>query len=383
MMMLGDARRLPLRDESAQCVVTSPPFWRQRNYRHPRQVGLERTIGDYVKTMVVVFREVRRVLRPDGTLWLNMGDGFAGAGRGHRDPRRWPKQACGEHFPPGKRKGQGLKFKDLCGAPWRIALALQTDGWWLRSCIVCVRPNPMPQAVKDRPQSSYDHVFLLAKSPTYFCDFEAMPRPFRQDVWVIPSDRSDHPHFAISPRRLVEVCVMAGSRRGDVVLDPFAGCGTTVEVCERFGRRGIGLELNRDYIDIARRRTTGTRTLRMRYIRCSFNTSQSAMAAARLTNLGEGRPKKTRSGDLVDVSQDQAAELLNVSTPSVKRAKIVIECGTPELIAAVETGRIAVSAAAKLTKLPPDTQRAIVKLRNEPARIRVKPTSIRLEGEGR
>lgn len=234
-------------------------------------LGLEPTPELYVEHIVEVFREVRRVLRPDGTLWLNLGDCYA-------NDAKWGGSS-------------GLKPKDLVGMPWRVAFALQADGWWLRSAIVWHKPNPMPESVRDRPTSSYEHVFLLARSEKYFYDAGAIAEPVvreasgnsarkngavvgrpgsdlgrsipwqdttgtrnARNVWTIPTKPFPAAHFATFPPELAKKCILAGSRPGDTVLDPFGGAGTVGVVAEELGRDSVLIELNPEYIGIIERR---------------------------------------------------------------------------------------------------------------------------------
>jgi site-specific DNA-methyltransferase (cytosine-N4-specific) len=243
----GDARHIPLKDRSVQCVCTSPPYWAQRDYEIDGQIGLEPTPDDYVAKIVSVFREVRRVLRDDGVCWIVLGDSYSHSGSAHRDPARWPKQAAARHMVGRIKERTGAKPKDLLMIPARAAIALRDDGWRLRSDIIWQKPTPFPEAVRDRPKRSFEHIFLLAKSKRYFYDADAVD--MKRDVWTIASDRRhDGDFFAAFPKKLAELCVLAGSRTGDLVFDPFLGSGTTGFVAEQLGRRWIGLDLNRDYV---------------------------------------------------------------------------------------------------------------------------------------
>lgn len=277
-------------DESVQCCITSPPYFGLRDYGMDGQVGLEATPEAFVARLVDVFREVRRVLRADGTLWVNMGDSYL-SGRGNPGPnsddgknvarRGWTR--------PQDWPIAGYKPKDLIGVPWMLAFALRGDGWYLRSDIIWAKPNPMPESVTDRPTSAHEHVFLLAKRPRYFYDADAIREPSdhphltgrlqkinyadasalrndgdrivertadrnRRNVWQIATQPYAEAHFATFPAKLVEPCIFAGSGPADVVLDPFAGSGTTGVVALRHGRSFIGLELNPEYVALARRR---------------------------------------------------------------------------------------------------------------------------------
>jgi DNA modification methylase len=269
MIVRGDARKIPLRKESVQCMVTSPPYFQQRDYScGHREIGSEDTPEEYVANLVEVFREVRRVLREDGVLWLVLGDSHWGPRLSHPT----------------------LKRKDLIGIPWRVALALQVDGWHLRSDVIWAKPNPMPDPVSDRPSRSHEYIFLLSRSRRYYYDAGAIAEPAasdhpsanrfhrrhdhrhghrgtstfwngvggqrnRRDVWQLKSDQTKAAHYAAFPAELARLCVLAGSRPGDLVLDPFAGSGTVGEVCSRLSRRWFGVELSAEYATLARRRT--------------------------------------------------------------------------------------------------------------------------------
>lgn len=364
-----------LETESIQTCVTSPPYWGLRDYGHPEQLGLERTPYEYVENLVAVFREVRRVLRDDGTLWLNLGDCYAtGAGKvgehpgGGEQGARWRgdvdrvrddkrgyrgerlvntnggdvarpktngrgsraghegKHAYGEGgvgvgpmTQPNRMPIEGLKPKDLVGVPWRVALALQSDAWYLRSDIIWSKPNPMPESVTDRPTKAHEYLFLLSKSERYLYDSEAIKEPAssadeaqwdpgtdglggadrqtgrstrrfaksgnkerkpgsargcpagtganvcgsvpwegvkrnKRSVWTVATQPFKGAHFATFPPALIEPCILAGSRRGDTILDPFGGAGTTGLVAERLGRHATLIELNPDYAELARQR---------------------------------------------------------------------------------------------------------------------------------
>lgn len=248
-----------LEDQSVQTVVTSPPYWGLRDYGIDGQIGAEPELADFIKRLVEVFAEVRRVLREDGTLWLNIGDGFTSGGRTWRQAdKKLP--ARGMSYRPATP--QGLKPKDLLGVPWRLAFALQEDGWYLRSDIVWAKPNGNPESVKDRPTRSHEFVFLLTKSERYFYDHDAVKQPTddgktlkaMRSVWNINTEPFPDAHFACFPTKLVEPCVKAGSRAGDVVLDPFFGSGTVGEVARNLGRDFVGIELNEEYVGVACRR---------------------------------------------------------------------------------------------------------------------------------
>jgi DNA modification methylase len=281
---------------SVRCCVTSPPYWGLRDYGHAGQIGLERTPEEYVSRLVEVFREVRRVLADDGTLWANLGDSYAGGGFCGSEKALAGKQGSnrGSGNMIGRALDHGLKPKDLVGIPWRVAFALQADGWWLRSDIIWAKPNPMPESVTDRPTKAHEYLFLMSKRASYYYDTEAIaekanPENYRANptlrqvapgqtqqgklnarrgevgcdtrnrrtVWSVTSEPFAEAHFAVMPQALVEPCVLAGSKPGDLVLDPFAGSGTVGVVALRHGRRFLGLELNPAYCEMARRRIAG------------------------------------------------------------------------------------------------------------------------------
>ncbi len=289
-IIVGDAltelRKLP--SESVHCCVTSPPYWQLRDYGVDGQMGLEDTPTEYVAGMVKVFREVRRVLRSDGTLWLNLGDTYVSKWPSFRlnstDPK--PRQRRGGNWRISQF-GNRLKEKDLAGIPWRVAFALQADGWYLRSDIIWHKPNPLPESVKDRPTRAHEYVFLLTKSPRYYYDVDSIREPGKPDsmrkrlapwygprfqghpsgraqnlrpkqaihslgrnrrtVWTIPIRGYSGNHFATFPKQLVEPCIKAGSAIAGTVLDPFAGVGTTINVALGLSRRAIGIEINPSY----------------------------------------------------------------------------------------------------------------------------------------
>ena len=288
-----------LPDRSIQCVVTSPPYWGLRDYGSDGQLGLEETPEEYVKNMVKVFREVKRVLRNDGTLWLNLGDCY---GRQQGKGFNTNKREGGTNRIQEMQKTSGdikvktnLPPKNLVGIPWRLAFALQSDGWYLRQDIIWHKPNPMPESVTDRCTKAHEYIFLLSKSakykfnqmledlkPSTFNDKRlfngnyteqrrdrnypgnaqqgsGMLRPTngqanKRSVWSITTKPYKEAHFAVFPDKLPELCIMAGSNEGDIVLDPFFGSGTTGWVAQRLGRKWIGIELNPEYIKIAEKR---------------------------------------------------------------------------------------------------------------------------------
>lgn len=267
---LGDAldvlRRLP--DQSVQCVVTSPPYWGLRDYKINRQIGLEPTLPEFLNRLVCVFAEVRRVLRLDGLMWLNIGDGYTSGNRGWRAPdKKNPARAMNTR----PETPQGLKPKDLLGIPWRLAFALQDDGWFLRSDIIWNKPNGMPESVKDRPTRCHEFVFLLSRSEEYYYNHEALMEPAngrgkrrsRRSVWNINTQPFPDAHFATFPPALVEPCILGSTREGDFVLDPFFGSGTVGLVCQKMNRKFIGIELHPDYVSIAAKRLNSVNIIRV------------------------------------------------------------------------------------------------------------------------
>jgi site-specific DNA-methyltransferase (adenine-specific) len=257
----GDAltvlRRIP--SSSVQCVVTSPPYWGLRDYRiaDERGIGLEPTLTQFMNRLVAVFAEVKRVLKSDGTLWLNIGDGYTSGNRGWRAPdKKNPARAMSIR----PDTPNGLKPKDLLGLPWRLAFALQEDGWYLRTDIVWHKPNAMPESVRDRPTRAHEFLFLLAKSERYYFNYEAVMEPAgirrrrQRSVWNVNTQPLPEAHFATFPQKLVEPCVLAGSRSGDFILDPFFGAGTVGVVCMEHARRYIGIEINPRFVQIAAER---------------------------------------------------------------------------------------------------------------------------------
>ena len=256
LIVVGDSREV-LRHvpaDSVRCCVTSPPYWSLRDYEVPGQIGLEAQLADYFASLVAVFEEVRRVLTRDGTLWLNIGDSYTSGGRTWRAPDKKNPVRAMSIRPPTP---DGLKPKDLIGIPWRLAFALQSAGWYLRADIVWNKPNCQPESVKDRPTRSHEMLFMFSKSEQYHYDPAAVRGPNGRNlrtVWDIPTQPYKEAHFAVFPEALVGPCVALGSEPGDLVLDPFLGSGTTAAVALSMGRRVLGIELNPEYVEIARRR---------------------------------------------------------------------------------------------------------------------------------
>jgi site-specific DNA-methyltransferase (cytosine-N4-specific) len=261
----GDVRRVlaDLPGDSVQCVVTSPPYWGVRDYGVIGQIGSESDLNDYLRTLSEVFRQVHRALRPDGTLWLNLGNTYSSGGRTWRDDDDKNKGRGMSYRPPTPA---GLKPKDLVGVAWMVAMALQRDGWYLRNDIIWNKPNCQPESVKDRFTASHEYLFLFSKDERYYFNQAAILEPRkdgigqknRRTVWNINTEAYSEAHFAVFPTELVRPCILAGSRPGDTVLDPFFGAGTVGLVAQELGRRCVGIELNEAYVAMARRRLAAT-----------------------------------------------------------------------------------------------------------------------------
>jgi site-specific DNA-methyltransferase (cytosine-N4-specific) len=251
-----------LPSNSIQCVITSPPYWGLRDYNIKNQIGLEKTLPEFINRLVAVFNEAKRVLRGDGTLWLNIGDAYTSGNRGYRSSdRKNPARAMTVR----PDTPEGLKPKDLIGVPWRLAFALQNDGWYLRSDIIWNKPNAMPESVKDRPTRSHEYIFMLTKSEQYYYNQETTKDigsngklRNRRSVWDINTQPFAGAHFATFPPKLVEPCISLSSKPGDYILDPFFGSGTVGTVSTQLNRRFVGIELNPAYITIALDRLNAT-----------------------------------------------------------------------------------------------------------------------------
>ena len=289
-----------LESQSVNCVVTSPPYFGLRDYGHDGQIGLEATPDAFVAELVSVFREVKRVLRDDGTLWLNLGDSYSGSGKGPAGNLGATHDERNMEHKHSAIVPDGLKPKDLIGIPWRVAFALQADGWYLRQDIIWHKPNPMPESVTDRCTKAHEYIFLLSKSARYYFDSEAMQEPAthagrtiticeksmsrgqangmgvepsgngkadeylvagqrnRRSVWTVSTRPYKGAHFATFPPDLIRPCILAGCPPEGTVLDPFGGSGTTAQVAIEEGRQAILCELNPDYIKLAHERLNGT-----------------------------------------------------------------------------------------------------------------------------
>ncbi len=260
-ILVGDCRAgmATLSNQSVQTCVTSPPYFGLRDYGNDGQIGLESTPDAYVAELVAVFREVRRVLKDDGTLWLNLGDTYSATrwSKGNGQPMN---NHADEHRSMQHEKNSGLPDKNLLGLPWKTALALQGDGWFLRQDIIWHKPATMPDSARDRFTRNHEYLFLLSKQARYFFDHEAVREPAndspdgkrtKRTVWTISVKPYAGAHFATFPPDLIEPCILAGSKKGDLVLDPFGGSGTTGAVATGHGRDAVLCELNPEYADLA------------------------------------------------------------------------------------------------------------------------------------
>jgi len=316
-ILVGDCRETlkQLPDQCVQTCVTSPPYFGLRDYGHDGQIGLEQTPQDFVDQLVSVFREVKRVLKDDGTLWLNLGDSYSSYKDGKATPDSTRGDDTGTLVDKGLAKnrmastfsGTGIKNKDLIGIPWMVAFALRADGWYLRQDIIWNKPNPMPESVEDRCTKAHEYIFLMSKCAKYYYDQEAIKVPpaestigrgpvdfggekgrnytpdkndpnFRngneqwgrtyeykdgnvnkRTIWTVPTKPFKGAHFATFPEELIQPCILAGSKAGDIVLDPFGGSGTTGKVALEYGRKAILCELNPEYVKIINERTNVTK----------------------------------------------------------------------------------------------------------------------------
>ena len=258
-VLVGDSLEIlpKLPGESIQCCVTSPPYWGLRDYEHSAQIGSESSPVEYVKNLVRVFREVKRTLRNDGTLWLNIGDGYA---RNGGVGKHGPNTIVGNTKKLIQKRNckvpdcWGLKDRDLLGMPWRVAFALQEDGWILRSKITWIKKNPMPESVKNRTTTSTEEIFLFAKSPNYYYNAENVREQSGANLrnyWILNQEAGKHGHPAAFPRELARRCILLGSSEGNIVLDPCGGSGTTGVVANELQRKAIIIELNPTYAEMA------------------------------------------------------------------------------------------------------------------------------------
>jgi DNA modification methylase len=259
LLICGDSQKAltGIPDAVFRTCVTSPPYWSLRDYHIAGQIGIEQSVTDYVDHLVGVFAEVHRVLKDDGTLWVNIGDSYTSGGRTWRATDRKNPVRAMEVRPPTPN---GLKPKDLIGVPWLLAFALQKQGWYLRADIIWNKPNCQPESVRDRPTRSHEYVFLFSKSEHYFYDHKALRGPNGRNlrtVWDIKTRPYPDAHFATFPAALVEPCLAVSSCPGDLVLDPFIGSGTTGLVALKTDRRFVGIELNPAYLRIAEHRLNG------------------------------------------------------------------------------------------------------------------------------
>ena len=294
LILFGDCRQtLKEFDEPARMCVTSPPYYGLRNYGdEENQIGLEQSPEEYVQQLVEVFREVREILTDDGTLWLNMGDSYynykSGTGEYAKQSFSKSRQDLPYKNPKRANKLKGFKDKDLMGIPWMLAFALRADGWWLRQDIIWHKPNPMPESVRDRCTKSHEYLFLLSKNKRYYYDNESIKEPAKdwgtrdrtngkyhnkgtglqphsgltksyrtknkRSVWSITNKPYKGSHFAVFPPDLIKPCILAGSEKNDIILDPFMGSGTTAMVAKELGRYYIGCELHEDYGNLIQKR---------------------------------------------------------------------------------------------------------------------------------
>ena len=263
LVLFGDCREtMDAFIDKAQMCVTSPPYYGLRNYGdEENQIGLEESPEEYIQNLVEVFRKVRDNLTDDGTLWLNIGDSYYNyrPGKGQALSKQTVsnnKQDLPDKCARRGNKLKGLKEKDLIGIPWMLAFALRADGWYLRQDIIWNKPNPMPESVRDRCTKSHEYIFLLSKSQNYYFDVDAIKEPTRRkrSVWTVNNKPYRGAHFAVFPPDLIEPCIRAGSREGDIVLDPFMGSGTTAMVAKSLNRYYMGCELHEDYGNLMQER---------------------------------------------------------------------------------------------------------------------------------
>ena len=267
-ILYGDCRKILSQfDEKSRCCITSPPYYGLRDYGgESNQIGQEQSPEEYIQEMVKVFRKVRDCLTDDGTLWLNIGDSYYNYRKDGCIPKQTfsnNRQDLPETTPRRSNKLVGYKDKDLIGIPWMLAFALRADGWYLRQDIIWNKPNPMPESVRDRCSKSHEYIFLLSKSKNYYFNVDAIKEPTndgtglkrKKSVWNVKIKPYKEAHFAVYPPELIEPCILAGSEKNDIILDPFMGSGTTAMVAKQLGRYYNGCELNRDYNNLIQKRT--------------------------------------------------------------------------------------------------------------------------------
>ena len=268
-ILTGDCKVLldTLDENSVDCCVTSPPYFGLREYDHEFQIGTESTVTEFVNNLCDIMEGVRRVLKPEGTLWLNIGDGYCNTNGYQRSKKGWDRTAR-EGAQANDRDlkdllNEGYKVKDVLGVPWRFAFEMQRRGWYLRQDIVWSKPNPMPENVFDRCTKSHEFIFLFSKSKKYYFDLNAIKTESKscdgtrvnpRSVWTVPVSRFKGAHFATYPPELIEPCVLAGCPTGGTVLDPFAGSGTTAGVAIKNDRNAVLIEANADYVDLINQR---------------------------------------------------------------------------------------------------------------------------------
>jgi DNA modification methylase len=314
MLLIGDVREKikEIKDESVQAIVTSPPYWGLRDYDESNQIGQEKIPEEFIYNILQLSWDLKRILKDDGIFWLNLGDTYYGPKGGHwSSDNSFTNDETGTKYREHRKappKHSYLKTKDLVGVPWKTAIALQQDGWYIRNDIIWSKNNPMPEAVKDRFAKSHEHIFMLTKKPNYYFDYEAVLEPYtkplnrwggdnyndvevskyengmakslgyshqdtkgkgkavrpnpngktRKDVWKLNTSSYKGGHFAVFPEDIPELCIKASTKKGDTVLDPFMGSGTTAVVAKKLERKWIGIELNPEYAQIINDRTCQT-----------------------------------------------------------------------------------------------------------------------------
>ncbi len=260
----GDTREVvkELPSNFYSACITSPPYWGKRDYGYNGQIGAEETLNEYIDHLVSIFKSVKEKLREDGTLWLNIGDSYTS---GNREWRAKDKKNPARRMSYRPSTPEGLKPKDLIGIPWKLAFALQSDGWYLRSDIIWHKPNCQPESVKDRPTQSHEYVFLFSKSEKYYYDYESIQEPAvergkmrnKRTVWQVNTEAFPEAHFATFPEELIKPMILASSKKDEFILDPFFGAGTVGVVSKNLDRKFHGIELKEEYIEIAKRRIHG------------------------------------------------------------------------------------------------------------------------------